>query len=263
LSPPEVIHLTRLTHLSVSEVIDRLIRAGLDSIPGGGAEILVDRVRKLLNCYGKATADEWLGVMRAAHHAGLRTTATMMYGHVESVEERIEHLLRLRALQDETGGFTAFITWSYQPEHTELGGYETTGIEYLRMLALARIVLDNFPSLQASWVTQGGKVGQLSLAYGSNDMGSVMIEENVVRAAGAAYCMDEVEIVRNIESAGFIPKRRNMHYDILGDPFFRQAQVPRQLELATARAAGDTTRPDELSQYAARSAMEKKLRLQQ
>jgi cyclic dehypoxanthinyl futalosine synthase len=260
LSPPEVIHLTRMTRLSVPDVMDRLIAAGLDSIPGGGAEILVDRVRKLLNCYGKATADEWLGVMRDAHRKGLRTTATMMYGHVETVEERLEHLLRLREVQDETGGFTAFIAWSYQPEHTELGGSEATGLEYLRMLSLARIVLDNFQSLQASWVTQGGKVGQLSLAYGSNDMGSVMIEENVVRAAGASYCMDEVEIVRNIENAGFVAKRRNMHYEILGDPFFRQQEVPRVLELATARADGDTSRPDELNQYAARSASEKRLR---
>ncbi|PYR95429.1 MAG: dehypoxanthine futalosine cyclase [Acidobacteria bacterium] len=260
LSPPEVIHLTRLSRLSVPEVIERLIAAGLDSIPGGGAEILVDRVRKLLNCYGKATADEWLDVMRHAHRAGLRTTATMMYGHVETIEDRLEHLLRLRDVQDESGGFTAFITWSYQPEHTELGGAEATGIEYLRMLALARIVLDNFPSLQASWVTQGGKVGQLSLAFGANDMGSVMIEENVVRAAGANYCMDEVEIVRNIENAGFIAKRRNMHYEILGDPFFRQQSVPRQLELAVARADGDTSRAPEIDRYAARSAAEKRLR---
>jgi cyclic dehypoxanthinyl futalosine synthase len=260
LSPPEVIHLTRMTKLSVPEVIDRLVAAGLDSIPGGGAEILVDRVRKLLNCYGKATADEWLGVMRDAHLKGLRTTATMMYGHVETVDERIEHMIRLREVQDETGGFTAFITWSYQPEHTELGGGEATGVEYLRMLALARIVLDNFPSLQASWVTQGGKVGQLSLAYGSNDMGSVMIEENVVRAAGAEFCMDEVEIVRNIENAGFVAKRRNMHYDILGEPYFRLKDVPRQLALATARTDGDTSRAAELVNYAARSATERKIR---
>jgi cyclic dehypoxanthinyl futalosine synthase len=260
LSPPEVIHLTRMSRLSIPEVIDRLIAAGLDSIPGGGAEILVDRVRKVLNCYNKATADEWLDVMRHAHRAGLRTTATMMYGHVETPEERIEHLLRLRALQDETGGFTAFITWSYQPEHTELGGFEATGVEYLRTLAIARIVLDNFDNLQASWVTQGGKVGQLSLAYGANDMGSVMIEENVVRAAGAAYCMDEIEIVRNVEDAGFIPKRRNMHYDILGDPVFREREVPRMLELAVAREDGDTSRPAELVNYAARSAAEKQLR---
>jgi len=261
LSPPEVIHLSRLSQLPVPAVLERLIAAGLDSVPGGGAEILVDRVRRLLHCYGKATADEWLGVMRDAHRAGLRTTATMMYGTVETDDERIEHLLRLRALQDETGGFTAFITWSYQPEHTELGGGEATGVEYLRMLALARIVLDNFPSLQASWVTQGGKVGQLSLAYGSNDMGSVMIEENVVRAAGAAYCMDEVEIVRNIENAGFVAKRRNMHYEILGDPIFRERAVPRMLELAVARADGDTSRPPEIARYPARSATEKKARL--
>ena len=272
LSPPEVIHLTRLSRLSVPQVIERLVAAGLDSIPGGGAEILVDRVRKLLNCYGKATADEWLGVMRHAHQAGLRTTATMMYGHVETAEERLEHMFRLRELQDESrglppgasaeGGFTAFITWSYQPEHTELGGFEATGVEYLRTLALARIVLDNFDNLQASWVTQGGKVGQLSLAFGANDMGSVMIEENVVRAAGAAYCMDEIEIVRNIENAGFRAKRRNMHYGILGDPIFRERDVPRMLELAVARADGDASRPAELSNYAARSAAEKRLREQ-
>ena len=261
LSPPEVIHLTRMSKLTVPQVIDRLISAGLDSIPGGGAEVLVDRVRKLLNCYSKASADEWLGVMRYAHHAGLRTTATMMYGTVETDEERLEHLFRLRELQDETAGFTAFITWSYQPEHTELGGAEATGIDYLRTLAIARIVLDNFDNLQASWVTQGGKVGQLSLAYGANDMGSVMIEENVVRAAGASYCMDEIEIVRNIENAGFVPKRRNMHYQILGDPIFRERAVPRMLELAVARSEGDDRRPPEIVRYAARSAAEKKARL--
>ena len=262
LSPPEVIHLSRLSQLPVPAVIDRLIAAGLDSIPGGGAEILVDRVRRLLHCDGKATADEWLDVMRHAHRAGLRTTATMMYGTVETDEERLEHMLRLRALQDETGGFTAFITWSYQPQHTELGGAEATGVDYLRTLAIARIVLDNFDNLQASWVTQGGKVGQLSLAYGANDMGSVMIEENVVRAAGASYCMDEVEIVRNIEDAGFAAKRRNMHYDILGDPIFRERQVPRMLELATAREDGDTSVPEELKNYPARSRPAKLLRLQ-
>ena len=253
LSPPEVIHLARLSQLPVRTVIDRLVAAGLDSIPGGGAEILVDRVRRLLNCHGKATAAEWLDVMRAAHEAGLRTTATMMYGTVERPEERIEHLLRLRDLQDETGGFTAFIAWSYQPPNTELGGIEATGVDYLRTLALARLVLDNFDNLQASWVTQGGKVGQLSLAYGANDMGSVMIEENVVRAAGAAYCMDEVEIVRNIESAGFVPKRRNMHYDRLGDPIFRERSVPRRLELAVARTGDETAPPPEIARYPARS----------
>ncbi len=254
LSPPEVIHISRLSQLPVPVVIERLIAAGLDSIPGGGAEILVDRVRKLLNCYNKATADEWLGVMRHAHHAGLRTTATMMYGTVETIEERLEHLFRLRDVQDETGGFTAFIAWSYQPQHTELGGTEATGVEYLRTLALARLVLDNFDNLQASWVTQGGKVGQMSLAYGANDMGSVMIEENVVRAAGAEYCMDEFEVVRNIENAGFAAKRRNMHYDVLGDPIFRQRDVPRMLELAVARTDGRGGEAEDLRGYEARSA---------
>jgi cyclic dehypoxanthinyl futalosine synthase len=260
LSPPEVIHLSRLSKLTVPQVIERLVAAGLDSIPGGGAEILVDRVRKLLNCFSKASADEWLDVMRHAHRAGLRTTATMMYGTVETAEERLEHLFRLRDLQDEMGGFTAFITWSYQPEHTERGGTEATGIEYLRTLAIARLVLDTVDNLQASWVTQGGKVGQLSLAFGANDMGSVMIEENVVRAAGASYCMDEIEIVRNIENAGYVPKRRNMHYEILGDPIFRERSVPRMLALAVARPDGDTSRPPEIVRYAARSAAEKKAR---
>jgi cyclic dehypoxanthinyl futalosine synthase len=266
LSPPEVIHLSRLSRLPVPEVIERLVACGLDSIPGGGAEILVDRVRRLLNCYGKATADEWLDVMRHAHRAGLRTTATMMYGTVETVDERLEHLFRLRELQDESpagAGFTAFITWSYQPDHTELGGVEATGVDYLRTLAIARLVLDNFDNLQASWVTQGGKVGQLSLAFGANDMGSVMIEENVVRAAGASYCMDEIEIVRNIENAGFAAKRRNMHYEVQGDPIFRERSVPRMLELATARAEGDSSRPPEIVRYAARSAAEKRARREQ
>src|SRR5947209_10293426 len=265
LSPPEVVHLSRLSQLSVPAIVDRLIAAGLDSIPGGGAEILVDRVRKLLHCYGKATSDEWLDVMRHAHRAGLRTTATMMYGTVETDVERIEHMMRLRDLQDETGGFTAFITWSFQPDHTELGAErriaEATGVDYLRTLALSRIVLDNFDNVQASWVTQGGKVGQLSLAYGANDMGSVMIEENVVRAAGASYCMDELEIVRNIEDAGFVPKRRNMQYEILGDPIFRSREVPRLMELATAREAGDTHVPEELANYPARSRAGKQLRV--
>jgi cyclic dehypoxanthinyl futalosine synthase len=179
---------------------------------------------------------------------------------VETVEERLEHMFRLRELQDDTGGFTAFIAWSYQPEHTELGGTEATGVEYLRTLALARLVLDNFDNLQASWVTQGGKVGQMSLAYGANDMGSVMIEENVVRAAGAEYCMDEFEVVRNIERAGLVAKRRNMHYDVLGDPIFRERDVPRMLELAVARADGRGGETEDMRAYAARSQAAKRTR---
>ena len=263
LSPPEVIHISRLSGLPTSEVLRQLIDAGLDSVPGGGAEILVDRVRKLLHCYHKATSDQWLGVMREAHQAGLRTTATMMYGTVETVEERLEHMFRLRELQDETGGFTAFIAWSYQPEHTELGGVEATGVDYLRTLALSRLVLDNFDNVQASWVTQGGKVGQMSLAYGANDMGSVMIEENVVRAAGAEYCMDEFEVVRNIESAGLQAKRRNMHYDVLGEPIFRERDVPRMLELAVARTDGRGGETDDMRAYQARSATAKRTRAPQ
>jgi cyclic dehypoxanthinyl futalosine synthase len=265
LSPPEVLHISRLSKLTVPAVIDRLIAAGLDSIPGGGAEILVDRARKLMNCYSKASADEWIGTMRHAHLAGLRTTATMMYGSVETEAERIEHMMRLRALQDETGGFTAFIAWSFQPSNTELGAsdaasVEATGVDYLRTLATARIVLDNFDNLQSSWVTQGGKVGQLSLFYGANDMGSVMIEENVVRAAGASYCMDEVEIVRNVENAGFAAKRRNMHYDILGEPIFRERNVPRMLELAVARGDGQGGEAEEMRKYDARTPAAKKQR---
>src|SRR5947208_3195322 len=244
LSPPEVIHLSRLSQLPVPAVIARLIAAGLDSIPGGGAEILVDRVRAILHCDGKATADEWLDVMRHAHRAGLRTTATMMYGTVETDEERLEHLLRLRALQDETGGFTAFITWSYQPSHTELGGVEATGVDYLRTLAIARIVLDNFDNLQASWVTQGGKVGQFSLAYGATDMGSVVIEENVVRAADASYCMDEAEIVHNMDGAAFVAKRRNVQCALLGQPALRNHVDPpdHRAAAAGARLAGGAGR---------------------
>jgi cyclic dehypoxanthinyl futalosine synthase len=268
LSPPEVIHLSRLSQLPVPAVIDRLMAAGLDSIPGGGAGIL----RRSSHPHAAAlrgqgdrrrggSASCAMRILQAA-----RTTATMMYGTVETLDERLEHLFRLRELQDETGGFTAFITWSFQPDHTELGERhgvtsEATGVEYLRTLAIARLVLDNFDNLQSSWVTQGGKVGQLSLAFGANDMGSVMIEENVVRAAGAAYCMDEVEIVRNIEDAGFIPKRRTMHYDVLGDPIFRERQVPRMMELATARADGDMSMPSELVNYAARSRQGKAARM--
>lgn len=257
LSPPEVIHIARLSQVSPEAVISRLVTAGLDSIPGGGAEILVDRVRHILNCYNKATSDEWLNIMRMAHGAGLQTTATMMYGSVETLDERLEHLFKLRDLQDETGGFTAFITWSYQPENTELGGQKATGVDYLRTLATARLVLDNFDNLQASWVTQGGKVGQLSLAFGANDMGSVMIEENVVRAAGASYCMDEVEITRNIEDAGFVPKRRNMHYELLGDPIFWDKNVPRMAALAIARDHGLAGTGVEVEKYPARSREEK------
>ena len=255
LSPSEVLHLSRLAKLSTRRGDRAADRRRARQHPGrrrrDPRRSRAQAAQLLRQVDGRrVAAASW----SEAHEAGLRTTATMMYGSVETVEERIEHLMRLRELQDRTGGFTAFIAWSYQPEHTELGLHEATGVDYLRTLALARIVLDNFDNLQASWVTQGGKVGQLSLAFGANDMGSVMIEENVVRAAGASYCMDEVEIVRNVENAGFVAKRRNMHYEILGDPIFRERAVPRRLCARRGEGARATRcMPDELANYEART----------
>ena len=219
LSPPEIIHTSRISKISLNETLTRLKEAGLDSIPGGGAEILVDRVRQIISPK-KCTTDEWLEVMESAHRMDIPSTATMMFGHVETLEERIEHLGRLRSLQDKTQGFTAFIAWGFQPGNTQLQGDSgiktaVTGFEYLKTLAISRIFLDNFRNLQSSWVTQGPKVGQLSLYYGANDMGSTMMEENVVAAAGTVYGMDEEEINRLITDSGFIPQRRNMKYDYL------------------------------------------------
>jgi cyclic dehypoxanthinyl futalosine synthase len=211
LSPPEIVHICKVSRLELPEVIRRLREAGLDSIPGGGAEILVDEIRDRM-IKNKASADEWLAVMEEAHHQGLRSTATMMFGHIETRADRIEHLRKVRDLQDRTGGFTAFIGWTYQPGHTELGGKEATTAEYLRTMAVARVFLDNFDNLQASWVTQGPKVGAASLAFGVNDMGSTMIEENVVSAAGTTFQMNEPEIVAAVLDAGYTPVRRNMLY---------------------------------------------------
>jgi len=218
LSPAEVQHIVRVSKLGLEETLRRLMAAGLDSIPGGGAEILSDRVRGIIGIAKGSTA-EWLAVMETAHRLGMRTTATMMFGHVETLEERIEHLLHLRELQDRTGGFTAFIAWTFQPSNTALAGEELTSFQYLRTLAVARVMLDNFPSVQASWVTQGSKIGQVSLRFGANDFGSLMIEENVVSAAGAHFRLTEAEIARAIQDAGFVPKRRTMHYRIVGDPY--------------------------------------------
>jgi cyclic dehypoxanthinyl futalosine synthase len=218
LSPAEVQHIRKISSLSVEDALKRLMAAGLDSIPGGGAEVLSDRVRQIIGI-AKGTTAEWLEVMEAAHRLGMKTTATMMFGHVETIEERIDHLLHLRDLQDRTGGFTAFIAWTFQPENTAVAGDELTSFQYLRTLAVARVVLDNFPNVQASWVTQGPKIGQISLRFGANDFGSLMIEENVVSAAGAHFRLTEAEIARNIQDAGFTPKRRTMHYEIVGDPY--------------------------------------------
>jgi len=225
LSPAEIHHVKDLSGLSLVETIRRLRAAGLDSIPGGGAEILSDRVRGIIGI-AKGTTAQWLDVMEAAHGLGMKTTATMMFGHVETLEERIDHLLHLRDLQDRTGGFTAFIGWTFQPENTAMAGDELTSFQYLRTLAVSRLMLDNFPNVQASWVTQGGKIGQVSLRFGANDFGSLMIEENVVSAAGAHFRLTEADIARNIQDAGFVPKRRRMDYTIVGDPYCWTHEVP-------------------------------------
>lgn len=221
LSPPEIIYLSKNEGRSVKEIIDRLIEAGLDSIPGGGAEILVDRVRHALSPQ-KCSAQEWLDVMREAHQSGLKTTATMMFGHIETIEERIDHLEKIRCLQDDTGGFTAFIPWTYQQGRNTVEAGKCSSIEYLRMLALCRIYLDNIPHIQVSWVTQGAKIAEVALSYGADDFGSSMMEENVVKAAGTDFRMNEKEMVACIEAMGFIPKRRDMFYNIVGEPLCRQ-----------------------------------------
>ncbi len=217
-SPPEIYHFAEMSKLSIAEVISRLIKAGLDSIPGGGAEILNDRVRES-TAPRKCSADQWIEVMEEAHNQGLQTSATMMFGHIERIEERLEHLRRLRELQDRTNGFTAFIPWPFQPDHTALNDLvmieKTSGFSYLRMLALSRIYLDNFDNIQASWVTQGPKIAQLSLSFGANDFGSTMIEENVVAAAGISFRLSESEINRLVKDAGFEPRQRLMDYSLL------------------------------------------------
>ncbi len=248
-SPPEIFAFHRVFGMPIRDVLLRLREAGLDSIPGGGAEILVDRVRDRIS-RGKTRTDEYLEVMRQAHGIGMRTSITMMFGHIETLAERIEHLQRIRDLQDETGGFTAFICWTFQPEGTPLGRVKPLPVagperhregsaegvggtdapasrpepdgehlalagayEYLRTLAIARLFLDNIPNIQSSWVTQGPKIGQLALFFGANDMGSVMMEENVVSAAGTTYRLTEPEIRRLIADAGWEPRRRNFYYE--------------------------------------------------
>ncbi len=215
-SPPEIVFLAKKSGLSISALLEKLIEAGLDSIPGGGAEILVDEIRKKVSP-NKCLAGEWLEVMRTAHHLGLRTTATMMFGHIESKAHIIEHMIRIRDLQDETGGVTAFIPWSFQPKNTRIHVKPVDAVQYLRVLALSRLVLDNIDNLQASWVTQGDKIAQLALAFGANDFGSTMIEENVVAAAGAQFRLPQAEIIRLIEDAGYTARQRDCYYHVL-DP---------------------------------------------
>ena len=232
-SPPEIHAFHQIFGMSVRDVLLRLQDAGLDTIPGGGAEILVDRVRSKI-AQGKTTVDEYLQVMREAHRIGMRTSITMMFGHIETVEDRIEHLRRVRDLQDETGGFTAYISWTFQPGDTPLGRIKpldravnpepdgkhlllADAHEYLRMTALSRIFLDNIPNIQSSWVTQGVEIGQLAMFYGANDMGSVMMEENVVSAAGTVFCLTEQEIRSAISDAGWTPRKRNCYYEVLDE----------------------------------------------
>jgi cyclic dehypoxanthinyl futalosine synthase len=230
MSPPEIDHLAKLDRTDVGTVIERLRAAGLDSIPGGGAEILVDRVRRVI-APKKCSTSDWLAVMRQAHIRGIRTTATMMFGHVETLEERVEHLLRLREVQDERGGFTAFACWNFQPEGTPLGetlrrhgagshssaGQKSGFVDYLRTVAVARLFLDNIPNIQASYVTQGIAGAQISLRFGVNDFGGGMMEENVVSAAGCRELTTLAEIERQIDEAGFAPRRRNFFYGIVDE----------------------------------------------
>lgn len=215
-SPPEVWHISRKSGLSLQEVLEKLREAGLDSLPGGGAEILDNRVRKAISPE-KITWEEWMEVMTTAHKIGMRTTATMMFGHIETPEERILHLIRIREAQDRTGGggFTAFIPWSFQPKNTELGGETAHGVDYLKTLAVSRIMLDNVKNIQASWVTQGAKIAQIALNFGANDFGSTMLEENVVRAAGVNYRVALKEILHCIRDAGFTPAQRATDYRII------------------------------------------------
>jgi cyclic dehypoxanthinyl futalosine synthase len=214
-SPPEIYFFAKKFKMPLEEVLGRLKAAGLGSLPGGGGEILVDRVRKEIT-RGKVLSDDWIDVHRVWHKLGGKSTATMMFGHIETLEERIEHFERVRQLQDETGGLTAFISWTFQPEHTDMADVPAAGaFEYLRTQAVSRLYLDNVPNIQSSWVTQGPKIGQLALYFGANDMGSLMIEENVVSAAGTVYHQSVKEIRRSISESGYIPRQRNVFYDYI------------------------------------------------
>ncbi|HOB52657.1 MAG TPA: cyclic dehypoxanthinyl futalosine synthase [Acidobacteriota bacterium] len=219
-SPPEIVHIATVSGITLTECLSRLMAAGLGSLPGGGAEILDDTVRGRISPR-KCSAAEWLLVMETAHGLGLCTTATMMFGCGENLASRMNHLESLRRLQDRTGGFVAFIPWTFQSARTDLGdegGLEATAVEYLRFLALSRIYLDNFRSVQSSWVTQGLKIAQVALAFGANDIGSVMLEENVVAATGTVNRTNEAELRRLIRDAGFTPARRNNRHEIIEPP---------------------------------------------
>jgi len=213
-SPSEFVHFREVFNEPLEVIVRDFRAAGLGSIPGGGGEILVDRVRKKISPL-KAMSDDWLEVMAVAHRQGLATTATMMFGHVETVEERIEHLERVRVQQDETDGFTAFIAWTFQAENTRLKAPTVGAHEYLRMQALSRIYLDNVANIQSSWVTQGREIGQVALQYGANDLGSIMIEENVVSQAGTTFRMGVADMQRLIRDLGCEPRQRDNWYRLV------------------------------------------------
>ena len=213
-SPSEFVHFREIFQLPLEDIISQFVKAGLGSIPGGGGEILVDRVRQRISPL-KAMSDDWLGVMDVAHRLGLASTATMMFGHVETLEDRIEHLERVRAQQDKSKGFTAFIAWTFQAEHTRLKAPPAGAHDYLRTQAVNRIYLDNIPNIQSSWVTQGPEIGQVALKFGANDLGSIMIEENVVSQAGTTYRMGVDDMQRLIRDAGYEPHQRDNWYHLL------------------------------------------------
>ncbi|MBI5207346.1 MAG: dehypoxanthine futalosine cyclase [Candidatus Firestonebacteria bacterium] len=213
-SPPEIIHFTKITNYSISDILTRLKEAGLNSIPGGGAEILEDRIRGKISPK-KITGQVWLNVMEQAHNHGFKTTATMMMGSIESFSDRLTHLEYIRNLQDKTKGFRAFIPWIFQPGHTELGGRKTSTYDYLKTLAISRLFLDNIPNIHGSWVTCGKEIGQISLWYGANDLGSIMLEENVVKATGVSYRLSKNEMIDLIRTAGLTPAQRDTEYNII------------------------------------------------
>jgi cyclic dehypoxanthinyl futalosine synthase len=241
-SPPEIKFIAKKERMSFGEVIAKLKEAGLMSVPGGGAELLSDDLRKEVRAFTKTSAEEWIDIMRQAHRNGLRTSATMMYGMGEGFEPRVEHLQRVRDLQDETGGLTAFISWTFQHEHTDMEDVpETFAHEYLKVLAVSRLFLDNITHIQTSWVTQGKKIGQLGLTFGADDMGSIMIEENVVSAAGTSFRMSQDEMEQLITSAGYTPRQRTNLYErfVSRDDTaetalrYRNALTPENRELAS------------------------------
>lgn len=242
-SPPEIYHFTKINKMPLKGVLERLQKAGLGSLPGGGAEILVDRVRKEIT-RGKVLTDDWLNVMRVWHELGGRSSATMMFGHAETLEERIEHLSRLRDLQDETGGFTAYICWTFQPDNTEMKHFPPVGsFEYLKTLAVSRIFLDNVANMQSSWVTQGLKIGQLALSFGANDMGSLMLEENVVAEAGTVHFLSLDQIRNSISELGFEPRQRNVFYKFVDKALEEKAVLANRGKGASLKRRG---KPDEL-----------------